>query len=747
MENGQNNINIAEEKSVKDYLSLIRNNILPVFIIVISSLVVSILYAVNTQNIYKATTSLKIEKPKGSILESTLSTDLGDMGKDRFIANEIEILKSFNLREIVSKSLIDSMKAKVNSANFYLIADGKTDIEKKQGRPTGVNALSVILEKYVKIEQKRGLDIVEISVESPSPYEAALMADTYAKEYRGLNLQISRDQLTIVKNFLNNQKTEKQQELNLAEEKLKNFQEKGGIVALDQQASNLVQQISSFEAQKNAAQIDLQASDKVLSSLKTELAKQDPKMNDYLKNFANETYLRTLQEQLAKLEVNRDLAIANRDEQSTNTISVKDLDRKIAELKNKLNSKIETVKKSIFASSPDQVKDLTAKIVAEEIRNQSLKISAKELSSIVSKYDSKFNELPKTSIELAKFQRTRESLEKLYTLVEEKYQEALINEQSQPGNVLIVDNARVPIKPSKPNRMLIIIVGFVLGGVIAVGYVLIKNYFDNTVKTPEDMQKKGINVLAWIPQIEGVDDGLKEHEFIVARKPDSIPSEAFRALRTRIQFSGRAIEKPIKTILVTSSAPQEGKTTLCVNLAGSFAQSNKKVLVMDCDLRKPRLHNVFKAQRRPGLIDYLYGENTLEEIIKKSEIPNLSYITTGTIPPNPAETLESTQMKNFIKEMESKYDLILLDSPPIIAVTDSEILSNMVDVSLLVVSAETTEIELMEKSSELLRNGSSSFLGAILNNFSYKSGYGSYYKYYYYYSRSNNPKKKPVSKA
>lgn len=747
MENGQNNINIAEEKSVKDYLSLIRNNILPVFIIIISSLVVSILYAVNTQNIYKATTSLKIEKPKGSILESTLSTDLGDMGKDRFIANEIEILKSYNLREIVSKSLVDSMKAKGGSANFYLIADGKTDIEKRLGKPTGITSLSTILEKYVKIEQKRGLDIVEISVESPSPFEAALMANTYAKEYRGLNLQISRDQLTIVKNFLNNQKTEKQQELNVAEEKLKNFQEQGGIVALDQQASNLVQQISSFEAQKNAAQIDLQASDKVLASLKSELAKQDPKMNDYLKNFANESYLKTLQEQLARLEVNRDLAIANKDEQSTNTISVKDLDRKIAELKTKLNSKIETVKKSIFASSPDQVKDLTAKIVAEEIRNQSLKISAKELSSIVSKYDSKFNELPKTSIELAKFQRTRESLEKLYTLVEEKYQEALINEQSQPGNVLIVDNARIPIKPSKPNRMLIIIVGFVLGGVIAVGYVLIKNYFDNTVKTPEDMQKKGINVLAWIPQIEGVDDGLKEHEFIVARKPDSIPSEAFRALRTRIQFSGRAIEKPIKTILVTSSAPQEGKTTLCVNLAGSFAQSNKKVLVMDCDLRKPRLHNVFKAQRRPGLIDYLYGENTLDEIIKKSEIPNLSYITTGTIPPNPAETLESTQMKNFIKEMESKYDLILLDSPPIIAVTDSEILSNMVDVSLLVVSAETTEIELMEKSSELLRNGSSSFLGAILNNFSYKSGYGSYYKYYYYYSRSNNPKKKPSSKV
>ena len=747
MENGQNNISIADEKSVKDYLSLIRNNILPVFIIVISSLVVSILYAVNTKNIYKSTTSLKLEKPKGSILESGLSPDIGFMEKDRFIANEIEILKSFNLRELVSKSLVDSVKVKGNKGSFYLIADGKTDAEKKLGKPLEVSKLNVILASNVKIEQKRGLDIIEISVESPSPYEAALMADTYAKEYRGLNLQINRDQLTIVKNFLSNQKTEKQQELNVAEDKLKNFQEQGGIVALDQQATSLVQQISSFEAQRNASQIDLLASDKVLSSLKSELAKQDPKMNDYLKNIANESYLKTLQEQLARLEVNRDLAIANKDEQSTNTLSVKELDKKIAELKTKLNSKIETVKKSIFASSPDQVKDLTGKIIAEEIKNQSLRISAKELNAIVGKYDAKFNELPKTSIELAKYQRVRESLEKLYTLVEERYQEALINEQSQPGNVLIIDNARIPTSPSKPNRMLIIIVGFVLGGVIAVGYVLIKNYFDNTVKTPEDMQKKGVNVLAWIPQIEGVDDGLKEHEFIVARKPDSIPSEAFRALRTRIQFSARAIEKPIKTILVTSSAPQEGKTTICVNLAGSFAQSNKKVLVMDCDLRKPRLHNVFKAQRRPGLIDYLYGENTLEEIIKKSEIPNLSYITTGTIPPNPAETLESAQMKSFIKDLESKYDLILLDSPPIIAVTDSEILSNMVDVSLLVVSAETTEIELMEKSSELLKQGSSSFLGAILNNFSYKSGYGSYYKYYYYYSRSNNPKKKPVSKA
>ncbi|MCZ7616522.1 MAG: hypothetical protein M5T52_23925 [Ignavibacteriaceae bacterium] len=216
--------------------------------------------------------------------------------------------------------------------------------------------------------------------------------------------------------------------------------------------------------------------------------------------------------------------------------------------------------------------------------------------------------MPKTSIELARFQRNRESLEKLYTLVEERYQEALINEQSQPGNVLIIDNARTPDRPSKPNRFLIIIVGIFIGFGLAFAYVFLKNYFDNTVKTPEDIQNSNMNLLGWTPRV----DELMEKEnskidFIISNKPDSVSSESFRALRTRIQFS-RPDKENLKTIVVTSPAPQEGKTFVTVNLAGSFAQSEKKVLLVDCDLRKPRVHRIFEAQKDPGLIDYLVGE-------------------------------------------------------------------------------------------------------------------------------------------
>jgi tyrosine-protein kinase Etk/Wzc len=728
-----------ENNSLKDYIKLIRTNMVPIVLITLISFVVAIVYAINAKNIYKATTSLKVSPPQGNILESPLMPEFQDFGSDRFIANEIEILKSYNLRSNVARSLIDSFKTETAKDSFYLILSH--DFNDGKGKLLSNDQIAKVLNGAVTIEQKRGLDIIDISAESPSPFEAALIANIYAQEYKNLNLEINRNQLTLVKAFLNQQREEKQTELNAAEENLKNFQEKGGIVALDEQATTLINQLSDFEAQQSAKKIELAASDKTLTQYKKELADQNPRLADYLESVSSEAYIQTLQQQLARLQVNRDMAIASKDPKMNNSNVLKEYDAKITDLKEKLENKMKVIKAGILASSPEEVKDLSQKIVEEEIKNQALQITVTELGKIVKNYEAKFNLLPKTSIEFARLQRNREALEKLYTLVEEKYQEAIINEQSQPGNVLIIDNARRPDSPAKPNRFLIILIGLVLGGGMAFGYVFTKNYFDNTIKTPEDIQNKNINVLAWIPQIEGMGlNGSKEFEFIVAKKPDSIPSEAFRALRTRIQFANPDKES-LKTILITSSAPQEGKTTIAVNLGGSFAQANRNTLVVDCDLRKPRIHTVFNSNRFPGLIDYLFGKATLDEVTRKSESQNLSYITSGTIPPNPAEMLESNAMKEFLTTVREKYDIILLDSPPVIAVTDSEILASLVDASILVVSADTTENELLEKSVELIKRDRSSFIGTVLNNFSYKSGYGSYYKYYYYYSRPTERRK------
>ncbi len=491
--------------------------------------------------------------------------------------------------------------------------------------------------------------MVEITATSPSPYEAALIANLYAQQYKQSNLDINRNQLTLIKNFLSEQRVEKSTELNEAEEILRGFQERGGLIALDERANTLIALLSDFEAQKNATQVDLMASNKVLENLRSELTKQNPRMADYLKSLSSQTYIKAIQDEIVKLQINRGIAMSKDNSLSENSAVIREYDNKINDMQKGLDSELEVLKAGIFASSPEEVKGLTQKIIEEEVRNQSLQTSIKELDKIVKSYEARFKKLPKNAIELARLKRNAAALEKLYLLVEERFQEALINEQSQPGNVMVIDEARIPGSPSKPNRTMIILIGLVLGIGIAIGFVFIKNYFDDTVKTPDDIEQKNINVLAWVPNIEGLkSNGHDEFQFIVSKQPDSMPSEAFRALRTRIQFS-TVRKETLKTILITSSAPQEGKTTISVNLAGSFAQSKKKTLLIDCDLRKPAVHKIFNSPRTPGMIDYLTGNAELNEIIKESDLENLDYITAGTIPPNPAEMLDSKEMRDFLK--------------------------------------------------------------------------------------------------
>ncbi len=442
--------------TLKDYIFLLRNNLPAVLIILLASIVVSVIYALRSPDIYISQSGVKITKSGGNILQSPFTTEFSDFGSDRFIANEIEILKSYNLRERVAQTLLDTFILLEKPEMFSLLIEETGGLVNDSKKVVSRDNLVRKLEKAVTIEQKRGLDILTITAESQSPQEAALVANTYAKVYKDYNLEINRDQLTYVRKFLEEQRKEKREQLNEAEEILRNYQEKGGIIALDAQANNLIAQVSDFEAQRNSVKIELLASNDVLVKLKDELQKQDPKLAEYLESAASESYIKALQQQIAELQLNRDLALSSKSiQESPIKEKLNEYDRKIKELKNKLDEKIRVLKAGIFASSPEEVKNLSQKIIEEEVKNGSLQIRLKGLDEIVNRYEEKFNKLPKTSLELARFQRNRESLEKLYTLVEERYQEALINEQSQPGNVLIIDDARIPKYPSKPNRILI----------------------------------------------------------------------------------------------------------------------------------------------------------------------------------------------------------------------------------------------------------------------------------------------------
>lgn len=214
-------------------------------------------------------------------------------------------------------------------------------------------------------------------------------------------------------------------------------------------------------------------------------------------------------------------------------------------------------------------------------------------------------------------------------------------------------------------------------------------------------------------------------QLITKLNPRSPISEQFRTIRTNLQFA--SIDEKLETILVTSPGPSEGKSSIIANLAIVFAQQGKRVLLIDADMRKPTVHYTFKVDNRRGLSSVLVGEDTLEEALQQSDITNLDLLSSGPIPPNPSELLGSKKMRQLIEKAKNIYDLVIFDSPPVLAVTDAQILANDVDGTLLVVRSKQTDQDAALKAKDHLESVNAKLLGVVLNDVESKKD-----QYYYY---------------
>ncbi|MED0717287.1 CpsD/CapB family tyrosine-protein kinase [Aeribacillus composti] len=222
----------------------------------------------------------------------------------------------------------------------------------------------------------------------------------------------------------------------------------------------------------------------------------------------------------------------------------------------------------------------------------------------------------------------------------------------------------------------------------------------------------------------------KQRTLITALNPKSPISEQYRTIRTNIQFS--SVDHEIRSIMITSTGPGEGKSTTAANLAVVFAQQGKQVLLIDADLRKPTVHYTFRLQNIHGLTSVLLRNATLQEAVSVSEVDHLDVLTSGPIPPNPAELLSSRSMVELLKEAYDQYDIVIIDSPPLLAVADAQILANQVDASIMVVASGKTEREAALKGKESLMAAQSKLLGVVLNGKPQKDSH-----YYYYYGGKN----------
>ena len=371
-------------------------------------------------------------------------------------------------------------------------------------------------------------------------------------------------------------------------------------------------------------------------------------------------------------------------------------------------------------------------------------------------HDKALNALPEKSLKLARLQREATLNNSIYMMLREKYEENKIAEAGQIGSVRIVDRAKPPKYPIRPKKKLNLILGAMIGLGLGLGISFIREYLDTSLKSIEDVERLGFTVLGSIPFIEPekVNKHLhsKDREILkIASRlithfaPKSPISEAYRSLRTNILYA--KVDQPIKTVLVTSSGPGEGKSTSAANLAITFSQMGAKTLLIDTDLRRPVLHAIFALPQTEGLTNYLIGNTHLEDAIKKSRIDNLSVLTSGTLPPNPSELLASMKMDGFIDQVSSQYDMVLFDSPPIIPVTDAAVLAPKLDGTVLVVKSGETERDALLRSRVLFDNVNANVFGVLINGVNINNMHGSYYYYYYEYGDSKDSSKRKKHRA
>jgi capsular exopolysaccharide synthesis family protein len=276
----------------------------------------------------------------------------------------------------------------------------------------------------------------------------------------------------------------------------------------------------------------------------------------------------------------------------------------------------------------------------------------------------------------------------------------------------------------------------VVGFMLAAGIVFLIEYLDDTLKTPEDVERAlGLPVLGFVAEMKYKKKSAAE--VYISRQPRSPVSEAFRSLRTNLEFS--AVEKPISTILVTSPGPSEGKTTVAVNLAAIFSQAKNRVVLIDADMRRPHVHHLLGMSNREGLSDLFLNPSQTNNVGRsRDDLPHLLVITSGSLPPNPAELLGSEKMSRILKQMRQNVDVVIIDTPPSL-VADAQILATKVDAVLFVIQPGVTRVETAKASLDMFKRSGARVVGVVLNRIPRsRSDYYGGYKYYSPYKRGKD---------
>ncbi len=685
--------------------------------------------------LYTSVCSIKFEKDTTveGLYARTLTWSSGDD-----LQTQISLLRSYAVLQRVAEKLGKIPKGAI-----------------QEGKPMGPQVAAVVdnLQSKVQVSRESYTNIINISVTDPDPVFAQMLANTIALTYKDMHIQELNKQTKEALSYISEELRKVSTKLREAEDEFNRFTQKNQLVAIDLQSENLLLRVKEIKDRIRELE-EAEAGLSVLAKkLKRFIDNPTGSGDDLYSPFANKQY-QGAYDTLVELLLKRDSLLKDYTPKHPEVIA---LHRKIIESSKKMA--------------------ITVQLQLEGIDKKKADLK-QELGSV----EKKTGDLMEKKLEYDRLKRKVASYDDMTALLERKSQEASIKEAEKPEEVTIVRPAFLPTSPINPPQTeatgaMGSIIGLILGMVVA----FIAETFDTSLGAIEDVEKTlGTDVLGVIPhgEIKNIlekmqDKEGKEQRLSPFRRrmrlvshfvPQSMVAESFRALRTNIQFHD--VEKKLKTLAITSASPQEGKSIVATNLAITMAQSGMKTLLVESDLRKPRVANAFGIESTPGLTDVLLGNYSWRDVIKTITdiivgkmdlndvmatpgLDNLHILTSGTIPPNPSELIDSKRLVEFISEVKQEYDLVIFDTPPILSTTDPTILGTKVDAMLLVYRVGSVSKGLLKRSTVQLRQVKCNILGVVLNGMKAEVSPDfhdfKYYKSYYSYGKDGTKKK--VKKA
>nr|HID58044.1 polysaccharide biosynthesis tyrosine autokinase [Desulfobacterales bacterium] len=731
------------EVDIRDYLRVImrrRWTIISFFAVVVITVAI---YTFTATPIYEATTRLIIEKenPKVVSIQEVMAVDAS--GTD-YYQTQYKIIESRTVaREVIRRLHLDKSEEFFPKPKDDFISNLKRSIKETVAHwKESISSLldttgeaSKDLEEYapdsslvsafidrIKVKPIRNSRLVDISFEARDPVLAARIVNTLAKAYIDQNLETKLRAVQDAVRWLHDRIEEERRKVEKAEQALLRYKEKYDIIT---DFSSDVEKITAQKLAKLNAQVTEAESRRVEAETRYRQAialASTPDMLDSIPEVLNNDLIR----QIKSMEV--------------------ELYKRMSELSGKYGKKhpkMVAIESELKTLQKRKVQEINR--VINSLRNEYMVALAREksLKEALAKQKKESLELNQKAVEYGVLKREAESAREMYEILIKRFKETSLTEDMKTGNIRVVDKAEVPKSPVKPKKKLNILLAAIVGLLMGTGLAFFFEYLDNTIKLPEDIKRYlKIPYLGPIPLFteEGNPGKEEKPELVTLQSPKSTASEAYRGIRTSILFS--SADYTPQVILVSSSGPREGKTITSTNLSIAMAQSGSRVILLDCDMRRPKIHKVFGIKRDKGMSNILVGGCSFEEALIHPNIPNLDIVPCGPIPPNPAEIVGSNRMETLLNSLRKDYTHIIIDSPPITAVTDAVVLARFVDGVILVVRAGDTPREVVLNGIGQLQGVNARILGALLNGVDMGRDSYYYYQYYYYYYGEDGEKRK-----